>query len=645
MEFHGRILRGPLLFPKGCQYEVMDSTLLLKITTDQCDGLPGDLIEAFLRIPKKTVNAQNPRSHRAIDFIVIQKNKDSMPRRLAVEKKQWIETLKKLKDPSFIIAVTSGNRAFLSPITTDIFRDLGISHLLAISGLHFGIIAFLFSYLLGFLLRFFSFAFPNLLLRFRKRVLIAPFIIFALYGFLLFVGQPLSAQRAFLMVTAYILATLIRRHIRPLHAMLYALTILLFFNPSYIENIGFQLSFSAVFGILCVLNNSKAIYNIKSSFLQKIISTLSISLAAGFATFPVLLVHTGQISWISLPANALFVPIFSILFFPLILFASIILRFFPFGESFALYILNSTTQIVQYLADTGPLFLSIPGARSIPGAIPIWVGIALFLIISFVLYNATKIRLPVLLSLIFVAISLVIFTSPRFPNALLVHFIDVGQGDAIFVRTPNGKHFLIDTGGSNYGSDPGQRVTAPYLKKIGVAELDAVLITHHDFDHDGGLPAIQRTLKIKQVVRKKEQATIFINNGFEILQINDTEESKNNRSLVLKFVYGKNCILLSGDIEIEAEERLAPLISTCNILKLPHHGSKTSSSPFFLKHIRPSIAVVSAGRNNRFGHPHPEVIQRIQENNIQILSTQEFGDIRFTLFKNGRIEVQTSGLR
>ncbi len=636
-ELFGHVIDGPRFQPGGCRYLIQSSEQTWNISSVQCDALPGDEIETFVR-PSKT----RPFSGRAVDFYH-QKSSDFSVRRFVTKSRStWVKQTASLDQRGLPVALTTGNKAFISPKTTDLFRDLGISHLLAISGLHFGIIASLLWFALGYILN----RFPSLILRFGKKKMLGPLVILGLYLFLLFVGSPISATRAFIMVSAYILGTVLSRYIRPCVSVFYALCALLIYDPANLENLGFQLSFCAVVGILAILNNNNLLRHLSQGnpLRHRFFSLLFVSIAAGLSTLPVLLHQSGQISWIAFPANILIVPLFSAVIFPLFLIAAFIFRFGGPFETLGEFLLNWITMTILRFVEACAFVPFLPAARSFPGEIPRWVAIVLFFGIVYFLYNLERLRIFAIFSLLIGAVGLVYFGSPDHPKNLQIHFIDVGQGDSILIQMPSGENVLIDTGGTMFGSDPGQRIVAPYIKRRGVGKLDAIVITHDDKDHNGGLPAILRTLQTERVIENVEGTAYLKRLGFESFKYTAEHASKNNRSLVLKLVYGKSCIVFTGDIEETAEMELANKLTKCAILKIAHHGSKTSSSAYFLDRVDPIFAIISAGRNNHFGHPHINVVDRLRKRGIEILSTQKQGSIVLDIDRDGIIKTTSSGV-
>jgi competence protein ComEC len=210
-----------------------------------------------------------------------------------------------------------------------------------------------------------------------------------------------------------------------------------------------------------------------------------------------------------------------------------------------------------------------------------------------------------------------------------IHFINVGQGDSTLIRHRR-TNVLIDTGGQ-LSFDVATEVLIPYFKKLNIHSLDAVILTHGDFDHDGALPSLQNQFKIDQIIREPFQRKKI--EDIELFQWNKhfTSEDENENSLVISTYIGVCSVLLMGDASVAIEESILsdlPL-SQYDILRTGHHGSLTSTSELFLDRIKPKTAVISVAESNRYGHPHPTIMKRLEERNIEIKRTDKDGTIVF----------------
>jgi competence protein ComEC len=247
------------------------------------------------------------------------------------------------------------------------------------------------------------------------------------------------------------------------------------------------------------------------------------------------------------------------------------------------------------------------------------------------------------------------------PRIMRVTFLDVGQGDAIVVETPGGRRLVVDTGPRSETTSQGLLTVVPYLRSTGAQVIDALLLTHADSDHVGGAPDLLQTMEVRRLVvsgegeesaAMREVLQTARRRGVEIVRIRRgqgldfrdgviaqvihpqsghlaKEERDNNASLVLRLRYMSTSLVLTGDAEEGAEQRMIlsrqPL--GADILKIGHHGSRTSTSPEFLRAVHPQAAVISCGRHNAFGHPHAQITSRLDEAAIPVFRTDRDGAI------------------
>jgi len=263
----------------------------------------------------------------------------------------------------------------------------------------------------------------------------------------------------------------------------------------------------------------------------------------------------------------------------------------------------------------------------------------------------------------------------RFWNSnLTVIFFDVGQGDCALVQFPKGKTALIDGGGASREWNVGERIVIPELTRRAILSLDHVFLSHPDADHAGGLSAVLRDLSVERLWyngafdrdrkphrlfgelialsenRRVRREPVFLpvewrENGATLSAwVSPVRQKKtNNRSLLLELNFAGCRFLFTGDIEARAEESLVPgLRGPVTVLKVAHHGSKTSSTDSFLRRTSPRVAVISAGRTNAYGHPHPPVLQRLRRFGAEVFRTDFHGYLQFDVEPNGRLRCQSA---
>lgn len=547
-------------------------------------------------------------------------------------------------------ALIIGERTNFDPIDERAFVVLGISHLFAISGLHIGMLTFM---VYGLLFR----------LGFRKETINLTLLI-GLPVYAVLAGAAPSVWRAVLMIELLLLASRFNRKIGLDDAISISLIVFVFLTPSSVFQAGFQLSYAAAFSLIYSSSILKGKSAILTSFLITVICQLMVS--------PLILYHFYEISLSSFLMNIVFVPIFSFVILP----ANIILlllTFLPGNLSdwlFAVY-----TPIRDWLRDMIRLLAQIPYQLWNPGKLSI---LQMFLLSAgvftlFLHVEQKKYRK----GFMFIVIPIVLIQLKPFLHATTnISFIDVGQGDSILIEMPFRREtYLIDTGGRlSFGSEDwrqrqspfevGRQIVVPYLKGKGISKLDRLILTHADADHAEGADEIVEEIRVKEIhvtpnsiestimdelfltVTKQDIPIVEVKEGngwelqkyrFTYLSPTDHLYEGNNDSLVLLMESREFRALFTGDLEGSGEEELIrkykSLLEEITILKAGHHGSKTSSTLPFLQMTRPKLTIFSAGKNNRYGHPHTEVVDRFQQLSLRTLSTAEEGTIMVTIAK------------
>ena len=567
-------------------------------------------------------------------------------------------------------ALIIGDRSEISPQTRDAFNRIGIAHLLAISGLHLGMVA-----TLAF------FAFRHLLARSRKILLAAwvprgaalmSVLPVLFYGFL--AGMSPATQRAVIMVMAFLVALLFQREQDPINTLAVAAIVILIIRPTALFEISFQLSFAAAFAILYALRNLPCISKLRSApptAFKKLALFLLVSAAAILGTLPITLYYFNQTSIIGLFSNCLMVPLVGFLVVPLGLLAVLFLPIAPTGS---IWLMKAAAVVMQGGMATAHQLAKNPFA-AVKTVTPTFIEIALYYTLAWALFNLRKTRLAkaaLLAICLFALADIAYWAAKRFGHKeLTVTFLDVGQGNAALLELPEGPCMLVDGGGFHDNRfDVGEKIVAPFLWRRKIASVETLVLSHPHPDHLNGLLFIARHFNVKEVWMNQEsvpyqQYQDFLDiisenhvrivgleelaqprtiNGIQFealyppknflqLRSQDPWRNLNNNSLVLKVSYDNVSFLLPADIEAKAETELTQLAGTMlnsNVLLVPHHGSQTSSTPNFLEHVEPGIAVVSAGWKNIFGFPSHKVLEHYENRRCQVFRTDLDGAITIT---------------
>jgi competence protein ComEC len=592
-----------------------------------------------------------------------------------------------------LIAMTLGDKSFLEKGIKENFIRTGLSHLMAVSGLHIGFVAFSFFYIVKKIsikvsVRYFL----NLARSGAIPIIAAVLALVPTFLYLFVVGQKISALRAGFLAGLFFFAILAGRKNQILHALILAAFFILLWSPQSILDIGFQLSFS---GVLVILAAYKLAFDPPKDAIDKMLEEPEwkkrlktwtwVSSAAYFGTFPFIVFHFHSISLTGLILNILLVPLAG-LFIPFAIAIISINFFIPyFLELFTLpisWFLKFFILITEYFSKWQYSAVLAPKPPEIWFVIyPLALFGSLYGVYLFQRRHSknqketVERRLRAFLPFSAMMTVCVIFwiVWPRLPslnsNQLRISVLDVAQGESIFIEFPNGKNLLVDGGGFYKNSlDIGRTVVAPFILNRGYGSIDYLLATHSDQDHISGLESIvgyldvqnflfstmlSEDLRIKKLAENAKLAGAEISqiSPGSILKIGDVSlnflhpdgsfikslkkgryKNRNNQSLVFRLDYGSFSALLTGDIESEAEnylvENKAHLSTT--ILKLPHHGSKSSSTSKFLKAVQPKAVLVSSGYLNRFGHPHPNILTRVQNNGSEIWRTDLNGALTVT---------------
>jgi len=559
-------------------------------------------------------------------------------------------------------ALLLGDRSRVTDAQRDRFAKTGLMHLLAVSGLH----VFLVGMVLYVLLR-------PLLMRFQLRWrtvegVRAVFTIAVLGVYMLLTGGRPSVVRAVIMATLFIGGIFFQRSAHPLNTLGVAALVLLAVRPPALFDVGFQLSMGAVASIVTL--NPRFLETVPgryraSEVAEWLVSTVTVSAAAILGTAPVLLYHFGWVSAAGLLLNVAGIPCTGLALTAAILTAITGGMWTMAGAVFG----SAADLFVQGLLATsryGAEWLSWAGLRmATPDP---WVlGAFAAGLIALAQWPRPRNRWRwVIVGILLATVSVWgSATGRKAAPTLDVLFFDVGQGDAALVSTPEGRHVLVDTGPHSPSGGAAEFSLLPYLERWGIHRLDDVIITHSDEDHLGGLPTLLREVSVGRVVHngrpadtelyaetrrlldRKEVSQRTVRRG-DTLAISPSVraqvlspprnparrgiEGKNNASVVFHLGYGEVDFLLPGDVESGAERDLVRTYGgqlASRVVKVPHHGSTTSSSPDFVRAVSGADgtphAVVSVGQSEQYGMPSEKVLSRWRGRGVNVHSTAQEG--------------------
>ncbi len=591
----------------------------------------GDIIKVkgTLEVPNNntipnTFNYKKYLYHKKINYILkidnFSKLKDNKNILLKI-KNDILKRIENTKHNNYLYAFILGKSSYIDNERYNNYKINGVTHLFALSGLHVS----LFSGIILLILN---------KLKLNEKL---SFIITSM--FLIFFSFIASFTPSILRATIFFILSSLNKiyytFIKPKNILFLTFSILIFKNPFYIFDTGFILSFTITYFIL-LLNESITIKdNIKSILIISLLSFLS--------SLPIIINLSYEINIIGFINNILFIPLVTNIIFPF----SIIVIIIP-KLSFILFIL---TNIMEFISKYSSNLLNI----TIYFQRLNYFEIIIYYILLIV--SIKKSKKVIFILFIFI---LILYIKPSFDKDTYVYFIDVSQGDSALIVTKNNKSILVDTGGKlNYKNDNWKQKNKefnlmassiiPFFKSIGLKKIDYLLITHGDADHAGYSIELLNNYKVmnkytnkgrKNSLEKKinisslESKYLKIDD-IEIYSLNDSIYNNENKdSLVLLFKIYNYKFLFMADADKEVEKNIIEKYNLKNIdvLKVGHHGSKTSTDESFINEITPKYSIISVGKNNKFGHPNIETLNTLKKS--KILRTDELGTIKITLNKN-----------
>ena len=586
-------------------------------------------IEGLLSLPSKNTipNLFNYRKYLYNDgifyiltiknMVLLEENKDLLNNL----KDKMIKRIDKYKSAAYLQAFILGDTSYIDKNARNNYQNIGISHLLAIGGMHISLMLVLLKCLLKKVNKYLSF-----------------FIItFFIFAYLTLVSFQVSMLRSAL---SYILISINKNfhlEISYDYIMILVLVIVLFINPFNIYNLGFQYSYLISF----VLVKCRSI--ITGNYLKKMLLVSFISI---LSSFPITIYNNYQINILSIVYNLFYVPFINFLLFPLILlsfilpiFDNILFKIITFLE----YITKALSNIHSYLIFKKP-------------------GIVFILIFYVILYfiildiKKKKLRKVWLLGLLLI----IQYNYNNLFNNSFVTMMDVSQGDSIVVHV-NNNTTLIDTGGNISYSYSDNIIN--YLKSQGIRKIDNLILSHGDYDHMGDAINIIENFKVDKVIfncgesNNLEKKLIKVldkknikyyscikelnidNSKLYFLQTKEYDNENDNSNVIYTELNGYKFMFM-GDAGVDKEKDILDKynLRDIDVLKVGHHGSKTSSSKSFINEINPKNSIISVGKNNRYGHPNKEALNNLEDS--KVYRTDQDGSIIFKI-KNNKLKIKT----
>lgn len=544
--------------------------------------------------------------------------------------KNWIlKRIDKIDNTGYMRAFVIGDNSLIDDKIYEIYQEIGVTHLFALSGSQVVLLSLV-------ILRFLK------IFKTKIRYIIAiSFII--VYGFI--VGYPASIKRA---IVFFIIASINKLEVINLSnikILFLTVVVLILSNYKIIYDIAFLYSVLTVFGIFL----AKEFIDDKNKFK----SSFKLSIVAFLFSLPITLYNFYELNVLSIIYNLIYIPYVSFILYPF----CILTFLFPIGEDILLFLINIMEEVSLFLNEISFFRFNLNFNLG---------EVLIFYLILCIIFKYNKYKMSWILYFIIILDMIV----PYIDSNLRVYYLDVGQGDSTLIITPYKKEvILIDTGGKityekelkgskSYVSDG----TLMLLKSLGIKKIDYLILTHGDYDHMGEAVYLIDNIEVKQVIfnqggfnnlekqliEELEKEDILYKNDVKSIKLNRSElfflehslyDNENDNSNILYLKSYKYDFLFMGDAGVEVEKEIFEKydLKEIDVLKVGHHGSNSSSDKEFIDVINPIYSLISVGRNNRYGHPHKEVIDNL-ENSI-IFRTDIDGSVVFT-FNDRSFNVQ-----
>ena len=563
-------------------------------------------------------------SMRTSDIELLEKNKNIFYKTKTI----LVKRISKLRKQEYLKTFILGDSSDIVDKELESYRINGISHLFSVSGMHITLLSTLILFILN-----------SIKKSYKNNIFVIVFLLFYLF----LTNFTPSVIRATLLFIFMLLNRLLKLNISTFKVLLIILCINLIINPFNIYNVGFKFSYVVS---LFLIFFSKAI-NKYNNYILKIFITSFISFLAGL---PIMINNYYSINIMSILNNIIFVPLVSVIIFPFSIIVLFVNR------------LDIVYEVIINVLENLSLFVCKFKIEIILAKTNIFIIIVYYIIIIFTLYKVFRGK-----KLYIIIIIVVLFVHGNinyFKNDSFITFLDVGQGDCIHIHLSHNKgDILIDTGGThNYSR---YKNIINYLKSEGIRTINYLVLSHGDFDHMGEAINLVNNFKVEKVIfncgefndLEKELIKVLDknkilyyscikelkidNNKLYFLQTDLYDNENDNSNVIYTEINGYKFMFM-GDAGVDKEKDILNKynISNIDVLKVGHHGSKTSSSKEFINDMNPKYSVISVGKNNRYGHPNKEVLNVLEDSKIYI--TDQDGSIMFKI-KNNKLNIRTCG--
>lgn len=553
---------------------------------------------------------------------------------------------------AFLKGLVTGERQDISKKVKEDFVKTGVMHIIAVSGLNVAYIILSVTLILS------LFRVPHV-----PRVIT---ILIFLFFYCFFTGAPASIIRATVMGSLLLISGIVQRKTNIFNIVGLAVLVILIYDSKQLYDPGFILSFSAVLSMIIIyekfskiflkkINDSKIKYK---KAVYNILGLILVTLAAQIGTLPITTYYFEKISFASLAANAVMVPLSNI---------SLAIGFFqiasaPFSSVISSVIADANYFLLKFQLYFINILASLKFSYTNFYRFDALNSISYFLILGIII-TAKKETLKLRFIISVVIIAVLFLFNLDYGSRLRITFLYTGQGDCTLLETPDGSTILVDCGTKEFRYSSGESTITPYLKRRGISKIDLLILTHLHNDHIGGIEPILKNFEIRKVItngsgeNSKLKATMYriiteekipveeMYSGDYIegygnlrlyflnpVQYDSLHINEHTKSIVLKLQYGKTNAVLTGDLSFEGEKIISDKYGNflrSDILKIPHHGSKNASSVPFLLNCKPEYAVISCGRDNVFGHPSDAVLAKLEILNSKVLRTDKDGAVIF----------------